>query len=71
MAIYSKSNHAPYCTLVVKSKVLSYTIALCLAFAPSSHHLMNLCTYVIMISIYITSYALFITIKRTLANHTQ
>jgi hypothetical protein len=61
MKIYPKSSRALYYTLV----------ALWLAFAPYSLHLMNLCMCVIMISISITSYALFITIKWTLAKHTK
>jgi hypothetical protein len=51
--------------MVGKSRALSYT------FAFVDFHLMNPCIYVIMTSIFITSYALSIIIKWTLANHTQ
>jgi hypothetical protein len=57
MTIHPKPNRALYCTLVGKSKTLTNTFALWLAFAPSSHHLMNNGTHVIMLSNSITSYA--------------
>jgi hypothetical protein len=47
--------------------VLTYTFTVSLAFTPTYIYLMNLCMYVIMASISVTSYALFITIKWTLA----
>jgi hypothetical protein len=65
MTIYHKPNCALYYTKVGKSRALSYT------FAFVDFHLMNPCIYVIMTSIFITSYALSIIIKWTLANHTQ
>jgi hypothetical protein len=71
MAIYAKPNRALYCTLVGKSKALTNTIALWLAFAPSSLHFMNTYMYVILNTIPITSNALSITIKCALANHTK
>jgi hypothetical protein len=67
MTIYSKPNRALYRTLLGKSKALTNTFALWLAFAPSSHQMMNTSILVIMFSNSTISYAFVHHLKWTLA----